>query len=459
MFDNESDQQGTPSQNTAEAPLFANYEMRGWKPSPRLYKIFALSFIFNVLAVFVIGQASLLTTKGCDSPLIGSVCQVLDTVYVGSKLYGTDTDYVDEAYNPTDLSNSDIVYLDLTGAPEPLYYPSNYWEIASPERFLAQNEGFDITGTGGFPPVGPIPGGISPPVPSTGFGLENKPQELPKQKGSVVNEADLPTGFDTDVDGNTGNPVPSGRPGRRDGLGPLSQGKTRPPKPNEGFPQMSPTPKPSMPTVDKLTSVVINRTPLLDLSKEVQDMLDQKKVDLLAKVNVMAKGKLDEEGKIDPATFQFMSDDKSDPVMAELIRNAIGKLSDSGYLQYLQMLSGKDLNMSIVQDDEKFTAMVLSEVESPRRAESIRTLLNLVIKHYKDKKSVPEADQNDKDDLALLNTATVETKGKQIMIKFEITKPEAQALIQKKLMIKPPAEPVKPQSTAQTANTNPNDVK
>ena len=213
MFDNESDQQGTPSQNTAEAPLFANYEMRGWKPSPRLYKIFALSFIFNVLAVFVIGQASLLTTKGCDSPLIGSVCQVLDTVYVGSKLYGADSGYIDADYQKTEIAEADITYLDLTGQEPPLTYPANYWEIANPERFQAQVEGSD---TSGFPQIGQIPPGIGEPTPSTNGGLENRPQDLPKPNSNVVDENKLPSGFGSDVDGDTGNVI-SSRRGKRPG--------------------------------------------------------------------------------------------------------------------------------------------------------------------------------------------------------------------------------------------------
>jgi hypothetical protein len=73
-----------------ETGLFGNYEIRSWELSPRIYKILGASAIANLLALLVFAQTSLLTMKGCDSPLVGSVCQALDTVYVGAMLFGTD---------------------------------------------------------------------------------------------------------------------------------------------------------------------------------------------------------------------------------------------------------------------------------------------------------------------------------------------------------------------------------
>ena len=44
--------------------------------------------------------------KGCESPLVGRVCDVLDTVYVSSMLFGTDRDYVDAVYDKTELGDA-----------------------------------------------------------------------------------------------------------------------------------------------------------------------------------------------------------------------------------------------------------------------------------------------------------------------------------------------------------------
>lgn len=448
MFENDTNYSGSPSQNTAEPPLFKNYELRSWNFSSRIYKIFAISAIVNIVAIFSVAQTNLLTVKGCDSPIIGSVCQVLDTVYVGGKLYGTDVGYVDEAYEKTDLENSDITYLDLTGQEPPLTYPADYWQIANPEQFQASVE----NPAGGFPPVGNIPG-IGTPVPSTGTPLESQPQDLPKSKGSVVDESKLPTSFG-DVDGNTGKTYGFNvRPGKT--TGPLGDGTVRPVKPGKGFPQLKADPPKTtpIPSIEDLKAIIINREPLFDLSKDVNKKLAANQLDLNAKVNIMAKGKLDETGKIEKG-FVFAADDKSDPAMTQMVKDSIAALNDSGYLQYLKNLSGKDINVTVVQDDANFTATVQSEVESAVRATSLKTVLNLAINYYKDKKSGPEADENDKDDLALLNTATVETDGNKLVIKFSISKPEAQALIQKKLQLKPSVQPAKPQSTAQNQDSN-----
>ncbi|HTK26510.1 MAG TPA: hypothetical protein VL327_08125, partial [Pyrinomonadaceae bacterium] len=94
-----------------EGDLFNNYEIRNWNYSPRLYKIIAASAAVNLLALLVVAQTSLLTMKGCDSPFVGKVCQVLDTVYVSSLLFGTDREYVDQAYQKTELADADVTFV------------------------------------------------------------------------------------------------------------------------------------------------------------------------------------------------------------------------------------------------------------------------------------------------------------------------------------------------------------
>ncbi|MCV4732239.1 hypothetical protein OFB80_30570, partial [Escherichia coli] len=78
-----------------EGDLFYNYEIRGWEPSRRIYSIIGVSIILNLLFIAVIGQTNVLTARGCDSPFVGRVCQVLDMAYVGSVLFGTDREYID----------------------------------------------------------------------------------------------------------------------------------------------------------------------------------------------------------------------------------------------------------------------------------------------------------------------------------------------------------------------------
>src|SRR5687768_5111605 len=103
MFEQQLYDQEVSEVRTQPGDLFHNYEIKNWNFSPRLYKILGFSAVFNILAIVVIASSGLLTARGCDSPFVGRVCQVLDTVYVGSLIFGTDRDYVDAPYEKTDL--------------------------------------------------------------------------------------------------------------------------------------------------------------------------------------------------------------------------------------------------------------------------------------------------------------------------------------------------------------------
>jgi hypothetical protein len=62
------------------------------------------------------------------------VCQVLDTVYVGSLIFGTESEYADVDYAKTELEDADVTFIDVTGVTPPLTYPAGYFELANPEQ-------------------------------------------------------------------------------------------------------------------------------------------------------------------------------------------------------------------------------------------------------------------------------------------------------------------------------------
>src|SRR5204863_7020444 len=103
---------------------------------PRIYKIFAIAGAANILALLLVAQTPLLTMKGCDSPLVSSVCQALDTVVVGAQIFGSERDYIDAAYEKTDLGDVDVTFVDVSGEAPPLSYPEGYFNLANPERLL-----------------------------------------------------------------------------------------------------------------------------------------------------------------------------------------------------------------------------------------------------------------------------------------------------------------------------------
>src|SRR3954471_4163404 len=104
-----------PAEPVHEGEFLYNYEIRSWPLSTRIYQILAASAFINLLFIAILSQTPVLTAKGCDSPLVGRVCQVLDTVYIGSLLFGTEREYADVAYDPTHLSPDDeITFVDVS---------------------------------------------------------------------------------------------------------------------------------------------------------------------------------------------------------------------------------------------------------------------------------------------------------------------------------------------------------
>ncbi|NMS24047.1 hypothetical protein, partial [Vibrio parahaemolyticus] len=145
-----------------------------------------------------------------------------------------------------------------------------------------------------------------------------------------------------------------------------------------------------------------------------------------------AKGKLTKDGRIDPKTLKLQIE-SPDADMQRIIQEGILAIDAAGYLQYLNLLSGHDFDLVLKQDAETISAVIQSEMESERRADSTRRSLDLALAAAKVAKSGSNADQNDKDDLILLENAKVESNGKKVIIRFVVPKSVVHPMIQRKL--------------------------
>lgn len=445
MLEEKAEVQETASApvNTPEVPLFKNYEIRSWKLSPRIYKILSASLVLNVVAILVMGQSNMLTRKGCESPLVGGVCQVLDMMDLGGELLGMDSGYVDGQFTNIDLANSDITFVDLTGREESqLKYPDGYFAIANPEQFQPELVETADGSMPGFPTN--IPGFPSNPTMTTrGDDPGAKAPVLPPPVKTPIDSGQLP-----DFDGDTGA-IASNNP--RSGRMPRVKTPRVTPEKTPAPPAQNTTDPANMPTVP------IDRTFLRDFGQNVKGRIDRKEVDILAPFVVTATGKLDESGKIDPATYKA-SAQANDPRIVEVVEDAIEAVNSGGYLKYLEIagLARKDLQLSISQDNDFITGTVLTEAETETRAKNLKFFFTNMINSVKEKKERPEATEDDKDDLELLKNATVEIQGKKLIIKFAVPKATAHALIQKKLINNNNAqEPAKPSGGIQNGGSNP----
>ena len=443
--------------------LFQSYEIKNWNYSPRLFKILGAAAVLNLVTLFVMGQAEIFTTRGCDSPMVSRVCQVLDTVYIGSILLGTERDYVDKDYEKTELANADITYIDVSGVTPPLSYPAGYFALANPEsQYMVTSDlnDFSSVNPSGIPGIPGFPS--SNPTITGGTDLTATPQVTPTPNNKAIT-GKIPTSpFIVDDNPIGPNPVPNpttsrNKPPRYSPRQP-KRGNTSPPKltdlPDDTtaenkLPKNPIDPTQPEPKSEPVTEVEINKRPIKDLGVFVNGLLKNEKVkfNLETEFEATAKGKLTKEGKLDPKTYKIEAT-SADPNMVEVVEQSIEAINDAGYLKYLKDLSGRDLNLLLKQDGTGITAVVQSELESKTRADVMKQLLTLAIKFSKDKKTAPD----DKDDLELLNGATVETDGKKLIIKFTIPKQIAQEMIKRKLL----EEANKPQTnnTAQSVNTS-----
>jgi len=400
---------------TAEGDLFHNYELKTWDLGPRIYKIFAIAGAANIIALLVVAQTPLLTMKGCDSPLVSNVCQALDTLVVGAQIFGTERDYLDAAYEKTSLGDVDVTFVDVSGEVPPLSYPEGYFNLANPERLMQASVEQPADPFGMPLTSGTYPSGVPITPPSSGNSMLNTRPVKPKHNNDLI---------DGELPGAIGETKPSDKPGK-------------------GKPGASPDPSPSPrdttaenPKVDPLPpagEIQINKRPFTLLADIINAKIDAKQLDLSTPFLVEGKGKLTPEGKFDPTSFKYLKEQSKDPRMIAAVRSAIEAMNDSGFFQYLQMFNAGEVHFVIQQDDYNVTAMVETGFASETRAGTMTGLLKAYIDKKKSEKEGPDASENDKFDLALLQNAAASTAGKKMVVSLTMPKGTIQPLIERKL--------------------------
>lgn len=410
---NLQDQEKVPQQQPQDR-LFEDYEIRNWNISTRIYKILGASVLLNLIVILTMGQSNLLTRKGCDSPLVGSVCDVIDTVYFGSKLFGTDTDYIDADYVRTELADADITYIDVSGRELPLTYPAGYFQLANPGQAEVAELGDQPT----FPDN--IPG--FPTTPSGG-NLSAQPQVTPTpNKNSVL--GDLPDEDDL-AQVNTPGPNPplsSGQPGGKRGSGSKLGGMVK------QTPDPTPTPAPG-PSADELAEAgkKLNKRPGYDLGYYVLDQLaaPNTKLDLSKTFVIEMNGVLNEEGKLTEKSGIVREEGDED--MKALAKRAIATINDMNLFVFFKTVDVDTFKFTLVQDDKEIYAVIKSDKKNAADARRTVRSMNLALGIAK------ATNIADDDTTTLLNRSSVTQEGKFLVMKFALPKEDAQLLIKRQL--------------------------
>lgn len=445
--------------------LFQDYEIKNWNWSPRLYKILGAAAVCNLLALFVIGQTNMLTTRGCDSPMVSRVCQVIDTIYIGSTLLGANSDFESRDYVKTVLENAEITYVNLTGADEPLNYPEGYFALANPNDDFAAvqnlNGGFPITESG-------IPGiPMNPTIITGGMDLLTQPQVTPTPNNNAV-KGKIPTSPFSYGDNPIGiNPVPMPSTTAKNRIRPLRRLKVAkgspdklPTSPGEATaenrdPKEKEGEKETQPALDSeaVTDFKPNKTPLEDFAADILAKRSKKdsKLDLTKPFMVQMTGELDKDGKLIAKKTGYPKSE-GDEEMIAVAKAAILAINDSGMFYYLKSQGVDKVDFTLVQDDKQIYAVITSSQKTEERAKTLSSGFNgllLVAKNL-----VKEAELK-----TLIENSKVEPKGKNFVFNFAMPKPLVQEMINRKLQ---EAEAKKKEAeknnqttnTAQTSNAN-----
>ena len=431
MFEQELYNQEASEVRTQPGDLFYNYEIRNWNFSPRLYKILGFSAVFNILLLVGIASSGVLTARGCDSPFVGRVCQVLDTVYIGSLIFGTDSEYADADYTPTELENADVTFVDVTGVTPPLSYPEGYFQLANPEQQFA-----NVTD----PMASAGPGFIAPGIPYSnptigGSGLINTPAIKPKANPNAIEGAlpdDGPLGTSTDE-----NPtIAGGRKGGRGGKLPANpNANANPADANSNTANPTDTAKVDEGKEDQ-NGVVINKRPLVDKTTDTLAQVDVGKVQLDKSFRVLITGTLGlgKDGKTivlkNPKSAPVDKNFPADPALTKLAEEWVVAVGDAGWYGYLGVLDekkgvGRKVTILIEQNDNTFLANLKSEQSTPEKANTVATALRNMMTFG--------ALAAKGDELTFLQSTKTTSDAGFLIVNFEMPKPQVQEMIQRKL--------------------------
>lgn len=425
-----------------EGGLFSSYEIKSWTLDPRIYKILGVSAVFNLLAVAIFTQGSLMTMKGCDSPLVGSVCKVLDTVYVGAVLFGTERDMVDQDYEKTELSNATMVFTELPPESEKISYPEGYFALANPVEWQAKLDAMNalnnLTET-------VEPGFIAPGIPNNnsqigvpvgtpykpGRSILDTPAKQPNPNKGRIDPSKLPGGID-DVSDDVAVKQPNGKPNgdgvRPNGADPASNANASKPKKPKFDPNSIPQEEPK---ADQF-GIILNKRPLKVFAGEnmpqIETISPEVPFNLTVSAELVPGKKADgtDSGTIvlsNVNRVSAVSKDKKSEAMAKLAIEGLLALGDSGWMGYLHKFQVRKVLISVQQNADQFTAVVRGDQASEKEAVSNANGLNGWLSVGKIGKAG--------DELILLENAKISSDGKMLVVKFDLPTDAVHALIKR----------------------------
>jgi hypothetical protein len=436
-----------------EKELFQDYELKSWELSPRIYKILGIAAAVHLFSFIVLGQFDLIGTKACDSPYVGKVCQVLDAAYVGSVLLGTDTEFSSRDYDKTEINEADVTWVDVGSQ---FNYPPGYFSISNPAPEMVDPTMMPIDPTTGMPMTN-VPG--IPGITTSPMTLDpSQPAIIPTPNPNAV-QGGTPD-FPFKIGGGNNPTIPRQRTPRfpsvrqpkntspnklpnLNGTDANTQTANKDKNPNSNTTANNDT-KPKPESQKTAEEKMFNKKPLEDFGVKYGEAILKNEVDINAPFTIQVDARLDENGKLVKPDFKVK--EGSDEKMTKVAQEAIVAFSNSQLLQKLYDLGGRNVKITFSQDADNLQAIIITETESPRRAGTISSWINLYLKNAGLKEGSDEA--------ILLGKAIPSAEGKNFIINFVIPNDEKAPMIKKNLeKLQEKLKNEKPNSgVAETAN-------
>jgi len=165
----------------------------------------------------------------------------------------------------------------------------------------------------------------------------------------------------------------------------------------------------------------INNAPLRDLATTVKIAIESEDLDLDKPFVVEYTGFIGKDGKLETKTGKFTRVE-GDIKLTDIAKQVLLAVSESGYFTYLEALSAGEVVISLKQDASDFSVTVSSKLKSDNAAKLAASAMSTMVSIAKMQKQQPEATENDKSDLAILNATRLTSEAQNLIIQINLPK-------------------------------------
>ncbi len=171
----------------------------------------------------------------------------------------------------------------------------------------------------------------------------------------------------------------------------------------------------------------INKKPLRDFATEVLDKWERKEIDLTKSFTVELEGTITKDGKFDIENTKYIKTEGNEDIV-NLAKSAIEAINESGWFAYFSVLGVKDFNLTVSQNENDFSAVIISELKSEAEARTMaRGLKELFKIAQMDGRNIGEDEKN------ILKHWSAISEKTQMIMKFEMPKPIFHEMVNRKL--------------------------